>query len=303
MDYITFIFNKGRKEEYMLLTEYVEVKITRKNIGYYKNKGYNCELKEIIKVKTLDLQPKSDKKVKYKCDKCGKIVELKFEFYIKKKNNEYSCMGDFCYDCRLSVRKEYFLKNKPEEYKKKNQEIAEKRKKVFLEKYGVDNPMKVEEIKLKGQQTNLKRYGFKNPMQNPEIFKKVFDSMHLKENFKIYKGKDGRDLFKCHGTPCSKNQVEIFYLYGGELNAFVENRYIVDILLDNKVYFEYDGGGHNLNVKTGKITQEEFDKNEKKRYHILKRGGYKQFKLISLHHRKLPEKEVLLSIKEIAENF
>lgn len=68
-----------------------------------------------------------------------------------------------------------------------------------------------------------------------------------------------------------------------------------------KIYGEYDGGGHRLNVRLGQSTQEDFDKREKQRYHILKRNGLKVFRIINeFNNEKLPNDEVLLAIKELA---
>ena len=51
----------------MLLTTQIEIKITKANINYYKEKGYAIKEKDIIIINTEDLQPQSDKRVKYKC--------------------------------------------------------------------------------------------------------------------------------------------------------------------------------------------------------------------------------------------
>lgn len=60
----------------MLLTTQIEIKITKANINYYKEKGYTIKEKDIITINIEDLQPQSDKRVKYKCDECGEIIEL-----------------------------------------------------------------------------------------------------------------------------------------------------------------------------------------------------------------------------------
>ena len=58
---------------------------------------------------------------------------------------------------------------------------------------------------------------------------------------------------------------------------------------------EYDGGGHDLNVKLGSITQKEFNQKEIIRNNIIKRNGYKQMKIISSND-KLPSDDVLLKM-------
>ena len=81
--------------------------------------------------------------------------------------------------------------------------------------------------------------------------------------------------------------------------------YFVDIYFPNeRIYFEYDGGGHNLGVKTGVITQEIFDKKEFNRTKFLLNHGYKEFRIINTNKKdKLPSDKELLEIKERAFNI
>lgn len=78
----------------------------------------------------------------------------------------------------------------------------------------------------------------------------------------------------------------------------MESFYWLDIAFPNlKVYLEYDGSGHELGVKMGKLTKQEFDQREIVRSQILKRKGWKELRLISSTD-KLPEKEKLIKIIE-----
>lgn len=70
---------------------------------------------------------------------------------------------------------------------------------------------------------------------------------------------------------------------------------------DEKIFFEYDGGGHNLRVKFGEITQEEFNRRERERTSFLKKRGLKEFRIIDSSKKgNLPSVEKLLDIKKKA---
>lgn len=67
----------------MILTKEVEVAITYNNIQHYKELGYDikCGNKIVVPIEHLSLQ--SNKKIKVKCDVCGKEKEMKYQDYIK----------------------------------------------------------------------------------------------------------------------------------------------------------------------------------------------------------------------------
>lgn len=84
-----------------------------------------------------------------------------------------------------------------------------------------------------------------------------------------------------NGIPASKMQISIANQLGGKINFPISDIGYIDILLDNNICIEYDGGGHNLSVKIGKISQEEFDIKESKRNSRLIENGYKILKIVN----------------------
>lgn len=50
---------------------------------------------------------------------------------------------------------------------------------------------------------------------------------------------------------------------------------------DQFIYIEYNGGGHDLQVKLGNITKEQFNTQETKRYNYLKSKGWKLIRITS----------------------
>lgn len=107
-------------------------------------------------------------------------------------------------------------------------------KETCLNEYGVDNPMKVQEIQLKNQQSNLNNF-----TNNSKYACKYFEK----------------------GIPVSQGQKNLFDALGGfELN-YKYQTYFIDLVKDN-IAIEYDGKGHDMQVRMGKLSQEDFDKKE-----------------------------------------
>lgn len=92
----------------------------------------------------------SHKKVKVKCDSCGKVKEIKYNSYNVSTNNgngDYYCNNKEC--------------------------INKKRTIVIQEKYGVDNVSQLNDVKKKKVETSLKNYGVEYPIQSDEIKEKI----------------------------------------------------------------------------------------------------------------------------------
>lgn len=314
----------------MLLTKEVEVKITSNTFKYYKELGYKFEhTGDIITVKIEDLPKGSHSMVDVLCDYCNKnICHTPYKNYNKsiKINGKYSCIncrGKKIKDTNLLVygvssvmhidavkekvkttnNKKYGVDNysQTEECKEKIKKtclkkfgvdhslksdvIREKGKKTNIDKYGVEYPMRSEMVKQKLKQTYLERYGVDNPNKLPEVRIKIANSFY-KNSSKI----------------ASSQQRYLHSLYGGELNYPI-SYYNADICLPKEnITIEYNGGGHMLNVITGKETQEEYNQKEIVRNNIIKRAGFKQITIVSSKDY-LPSDEILLKILEQSKEY
>lgn len=208
-------------------------------------------------------------------------------------------------------------------------EIRDKSKQTCLERYGVTNYSKTDEYKEKIKQTSLEKYGVEHPFQSKEVKDKIKESfknnygthnMQSKEGYKQYKqaiikkyGVDNiskvdsvkekiRKSLHDNGTaPKSKNQVYICNLVNGDLNHNV-GYFLLDIALDNNIYIEYDGSGHDLRVKRGSITEKQFKKEEVSRKLYLQNLGWKLIRIISKRDKML-EDSLLLSLINEAKNY
>lgn len=190
----------------------------------------------------------------------------------------------------------------------KNVEIQEKSKKTCLEKYGVPYSFQSEEVKNKIKQTSLEKYGTITPAQTEEVKKKI-----IKTNLDRYgveytlqvpsiREKGVKSLYQKGICPTSNQQLYLHHLFGGEINYPISH-YNVDICFPKeKLVIEYDGGGHNLLVKTHKITQEEYKQKELIRSILIKQEGYNQIHIISSKD-KLPSDKILFQMLDYAREY
>ena len=310
-----------------ILTKEVEVKVNSKTIKHYESLGYKIPIKKashnVYKttgkeyvydfsktfiVKIDDLQKNSDIKIDVLCDYCHKeTLTMTYDQYTQrtKEINKISCRNKECYTQK--VKEVSLLRYGVDNYAK-TKECHEKMELTMMKLYGVKNPLQSLEIKEKSKQTCRKRYGLEYALQSEEVKEKKRNTFLERYGVDVpaknseIRRKMSEAMYKNGSQKTSKQQIYLHNLYGGELNYPIEY-YDIDIcLLDEKIVIEYDGSGHNLNVKLGKITEEEFNQREIVRYNIIKRKGYKQMRIISLHD-KLPSDKILLQILSIAKEY
>ena len=295
-------------------------------IQYYKDKGYDAKYHESLIVNVQDLPNNSHIKLEVLCDMCEiNTMFVKYCDYNKCIKNTGSYV---CKDCSYKKSKQtnllrYNVDNygKTEEchrkmkdtlkakynvehnsqlsdYAKKynktcinrygesySQYFAKKASDTFFKNTGYSNPSQSPEIREKMIQTFVEHYGVDNPLKSPEIREKISQTFYLNSSQKV-----------------SKQQCYINNLYQGVLN-FPVKHYNVDVYLPNdNIIIEYDGGGHLLNVVTGRETLEEYMRKEIIRNNIIKREGYKQLKIVSLDDL-LPFDQILLQMLNEAKQY
>jgi very-short-patch-repair endonuclease len=285
----------------------------------------------ILKIKVEHLMPNSKSLVEVLCDYCKKEVLFKPYGAYKKQRSiiEKDCCNNI--DCKKQKYeeamfkiygvtnsfqleevknkiREYYLINYEKENPSQIEEIKRKQIETINNKYGVDNVFQSEEIKGKIIQTNFKKYGCKYATQNELVKNKTkqtcmdrYDTENPMKNEEIKnlaiinlmrsKYKNGTGI-------CSSQQLYLNDIFKGKLNYAVD-KCLLDIAFpENKIYVEYDGGGHDLIVKIGKISRKEFETKEMKRQYYLFSKGWKLLKIISLNDL-LPTDDMLLLIFNI----
>ena len=164
----------------MILSEYVDVKISNNQVKYYIEKGYNIKGgNEIISIKVSDLPIGSGSKIKAKCDICGKQTEITLNRY---------------YNNTKNLTTYYACSRKCSEQKNKG---------TILEKYGVENISNSQIIKDKKVETCLSNFGVEYPQQSIDIFEKGKNT-----KFEKYGDKNYTNIEKTKATNLERYGVE-----------------------------------------------------------------------------------------------
>lgn len=222
---------------------------------------------------------------KYGVDNISKIQEVKE----KKKKTTLSHYGvEYFSQSEIGKKKiKESIKNKyGVEHHLQLSEIYKKQVDTNLEKYGVENVFQSEEIKGKIKEFNLKHYGVEFNTQRPGVMVNV-------------KEKANKTMYLNGTAPCSKQQLYLCKLLNGELNYPVHTSSLDVAFLEDMIDLEYDGSGHNLNVKCGSLTEEEFNKREVNRNYALLNSGWKIIRIKSLKDF-LPTDEKIIEMFEFA---
>lgn len=285
-----------------------EIKITRQNINWYQLRGYKCKLKDIILVNPEDLTPKNSRSIQLICDYCGKEFTRRYADHTFINSKKNSVNKDACKECNALKFKDVCLFNYGVENTFQLEEIKDKIKQSNINTYGVENPMQCPEVVDKLKSSNMEKYGVDNPSKSQQVKQKIVDTMQ--ERYGVdnimelseYRLKISETLSKNQSVSTSKQQIYLNKLFNGTLN-YSESTPILDIAFpEQKIYVEYNGGGHKLKVIFGLITEEEFRKKELKRYHYLKDLGWKAMFIDSVEDF-LPSDNVLNHIFNIGYDY
>lgn len=185
---------------------------------------------------------------------------------VMKKNRE-TCLDKFGYEYALQAP-----------------EVREKAAKTIKKIYNVDNVSQSVEIDRKKRSTCFSHYGFEYSMQSPEVRQKSAETMY----------RNGTVSTSCQ-------QLYIYNFYKNNLDTDIQLNYpisgfLADICFtEEMIDLEIDFGGHDLSVKLGSITQEEFNQKEIIRNKIIKHEGYKIIRYVSPDDV-FPSDETLLQI-------
>lgn len=277
----------------MIIEEFFDVRIESRNIEHFTKLGYNVKKGDTIKVKSSHLSKGSHTKIKIKCDYCKEEFTRKSKDHwkIKNKDKTKTVDKDACFSCGKCKSKEsidtFFDGVRPmqrPEIKEKvrktnlerygtpcalnNPEIKKKGERTLIERYGVDNFFKVEGFAEIAKATSLKKYGYEHFMSDPvkkaQAVAKRIETVYLKGN-----------------APTSRQQIYLHEILGGELNYPMSSLMLDIAFPEDKIYLEYQGSGHDLDVKLGKCTEEEFKQKEINRYYYMRKLGWKMIEVIS----------------------
>ena len=299
----------------------IKIKVVPKVYKYYESLGYeipkvrNAKGKMVypksceIEVNQKDLSPGSTVKVECECDYCGKHYHSVYENIIIQlnKREKLSCKQCQSIHIKMTNLERYGVENSSQvdEFKEKAKTtflkryggygydvplLAEKSYKTTEEKYGNWHYASTEEGRMKIQESVFERYGYKCVFSSPEIRKKISQKMY----------KNGTVV-------CSSQQKYLYDIlsmqWECELNYPFSNLFL-DIYIPNKnVYVEWDGGGHDLNVKYGNMTAEEFRIKEIRRSYFLRNRGFKELRIKSPEDKIPSNLKILEIVQDSLEYF
>jgi len=298
----------------IILPQIIETKWNSKYVKYYKSKGYvYTGIGTDLEVNVLDLPLASTIAVKAFCDYCDE--ELVVGYFRANVNMKVSCNH-----CKSKRTKEVYgwsstwelektkesikrtnVKRYGVEHNSYNPGTIEKRKQTLLKNYGVTSPLKSQIIKDKIKLNNMKKYGVehtstllstKNKLKQTNVERYGVDSIFkIPEIMKKANINRLKSLYKNGTGICSKQQKYIHDLVKGELCYPVSQCQLDIAFPDEMIYIEYDGGGHNLNVKMGQITQDKFNMHEIRRQKYLQSLSWKLIRIVSLKDKLLSDEQ------------
>jgi hypothetical protein len=158
----------------MILTDYVEISISKKNIQHFSLYYKDIKLKDIIKVHPEKLQKGSNIFIDVSCDVCGLKRNIKYQSYYKNINScdEYKIYT--CDKCSHIKIKSFNRKKWGVDYFSQTEEYTNKFKNTMIERYGVEYALQSKELKDRAKKTNLNKFGVENPFMNNNMIKSKF---------------------------------------------------------------------------------------------------------------------------------
>lgn len=222
----------------MIIQKSIYITLNSRHINYFEKLGYNIP-KYIdkqnrllvkkgtkIKIKVSDLPPRSNIKVLYKCDKCGKLLKVVY-------NNLYKKSQHLCTSCRLTIRKV----SKETKIKLSIQKIGNKN--PMFGKYGKQNPnwnfnLTEEERKIKRSISGIGKWKKEVKERDNHTCQKCGSHKNLEvhhidgfSNFKEQRLLVENGITLCFDCHRSKNK-SIHHIFGSfttkdNLNEFMKN--------------------------------------------------------------------------------
>lgn len=167
----------------MIKDNKIQVGIINHNLNHYKNIGFDVKYGDVIVVQPFQLSSGSHYKVDCICDECGKVKNMKYQFYYKITNGLKEN-----YYCQKCVKKIKTSKTNMEKYGYENASssvlIKEKRKKTNLKKWGTENVFQNEDIKKRNRDTFNEKYG--DYYTRTKEYREKSNSTRIKKNSKIF---------------------------------------------------------------------------------------------------------------------
>lgn len=207
----------------MIKEKEIEIKISSRNLKFYNNLRYKCNVNDNILVKVKDLPSQSHIKITAICDNCGEENYISIQKYNKNFNNYnfYTCKRCSHIKIKKTNNEKYGVN-----YPLQNVNIYNKLISTNIEKYGVKNVFQSNKIKDKIKSTNNEKYGVDYPQQNINILQKSNNTNNIRYGF----SRPAKSLLiqdKCKRTKYNKYGNEFFNNIE-KIKSTILDRYNVD---------------------------------------------------------------------------
>ena len=267
----------------MLVSKTAMVRPISNMYKYYKEKGYEIKnAREFIEVKVEDLPPRANTEVEVRCDLCGKVFTRNWH---ARSNNKVP-NHDVCHECLSEYKRQLHKEKYGVDYPFQRKEVREKVAQTNVERYGYENVNQVPEIRERSKKKNLEKYGVESPSQNPDIVAKGL-----------------KTKFERGNQESSKTQRFICDCVDGALNYPLYNISLDVALVEEKIDIEYNGRGHDMMVRLGGISQEEFNEREDKRRHQVIGSGWKLIEICAPKDQDITKEWLIDFVNDCREKF
>ena len=208
----------------MIKEKEINVNIISRNIRYYVDRGYSCNVGDTILVKIEDSPLNSHVRITAICDKCGYESNISIQKYNKnyKNCNIYTCKKCAQIKNKITNNIKFGV-----DHPLQNSEIYNNMIKTNVERYGVENVFQSDEIKIKSKITNNIKFGVDYPQQNKEILEKSNETNLIKYGFK----RPAQNLFvkmNCKGKSKST------FVKENELIEFIRENYKGEVIENDR---------------------------------------------------------------------
>lgn len=179
----------------------IEICITTKNmLSFYQELYPQLKMRDKIQIPIEQLQKGSCKKIKVKCDICGKIFERSYSNYLLSNHDEIlDGIRDTCKKCCHSVASDVYKNRTGYSAPAANPDVQIKKQQKYFLQTGYNNPNQNPEVKQKKRDNYYNKTGYHNPSQNPEVKRKKNETYYINTGYK-YCGTSPEDRKKAQDT-------------------------------------------------------------------------------------------------------
>lgn len=221
-------------DNFMLITETVNIKIINFNIDLYRSKGYNCKVGDLLEVKVEDVSIHSRGNVELLCDECN---TNKKDVSICSLNTTYKDGKYICSECTKKLLNDRKCSicgstHKVTNYLNQGVLLCQRHQRQLREKGNIKRTINdSNEVRLFNDYLEFDTYDIKANVNG--TFTADLDMKDFIKNHKLYKHKDGYACYKFKDENGKLKNMR-FHRYVMGVHLEKENQSIIDHIDRNK---------------------------------------------------------------------